>query len=58
MNTYFNNNVNKESLSLLAAMALLIAAIATKLRPTVDEQVPEGYEDASGFHFGSPRLKD
>lgn len=51
-----DNSINKTSVSLLAMAALVIAAIAAKVRASVDAQAPEGYEDESGFHFGSPPL--
>jgi hypothetical protein len=57
MNTCIENGVNKESLSFMAMAVLIIAAIAAKLRPSVEAQAPEGYEDASGFHFGSSRTE-
>jgi hypothetical protein len=49
-----DNSINKTSVSLLAMAALVIAAIAAKIRASVEAQAPEGYEDESGFHFGSP----
>ena len=58
MNTYINNGVNKESASLLAMAALIIAAMAAWIRPTVEAEAPEGYEDASGFHLGPPSMRD
>jgi hypothetical protein len=54
MNTGMDNNMNKASISLLAMATLVIAAIAAKIRATAEAQAPEGYEDATGFHFGSP----
>jgi hypothetical protein len=53
-----DNSVNKASISLLAMAALLIAAIAAKVRASIEAQAPEGYEDATGFHFGSPNFED
>jgi hypothetical protein len=58
MSAGMDNNVNKASISLLAMTALVVAAIAAKLRATVDAQAPEGYEDASGFHFGAPNIEE
>jgi hypothetical protein len=59
MHTGMDNSMNKEaSVSLLAMATLVIAAIAAKLRATAEAQAPEGYEDATGFHFGSPDYKD
>jgi len=48
-----DNNMNKASFSLLAIAALVIAAIAAKIRATAEGQAPVGYEDATGFHFGT-----
>jgi hypothetical protein len=56
MKTVMDNNINKASISLLAMATLVIAAIAAKIRATAEAQAPEGYEDATGFHFGSPTL--
>jgi hypothetical protein len=53
MKTVMDNNFNKASVSLLAMAALVIAAIAAKVRATVDAQAPVGYEDETGFHFGT-----
>jgi len=53
-----DNSVNKASVSLLALAALLLAAIAAKVRASIEAQAPEGYEDATGFHFGSPNFED
>jgi hypothetical protein len=54
MKIVMDNNVNKASVSLLAMAALVIAAVAAKVRATVDSQAPVGYEDENGFHFGNP----
>jgi hypothetical protein len=53
-----DNDINKTSVSLLAMATLVIAAIAAKIRATAEAQAPEGYEDATGFHFGAPSFKD
>jgi hypothetical protein len=53
-----DNSVNKASIPLLAIAALVMAAIAAKVRATVDSQAPEGYEDATGFHFGSQTFEE
>jgi hypothetical protein len=53
MNAGMDNSINKASVSLLAMATLVIAAIAAKIRATAEAQAPEGYEDATGFHFGS-----
>jgi hypothetical protein len=54
MKIVMDNNINKASVSLLAMAALVCAAIAAKVRATVDSQAPVGYEDEEGFHFGNP----
>ncbi|HEY3864207.1 MAG TPA: hypothetical protein VGO59_20240 [Verrucomicrobiae bacterium] len=54
MKVVVDNTINKASVSLLAMATIVIAAIAAKIRATAKAQAPEGYEDASGFHFGSP----
>jgi len=53
-----DNNINKASISLLAMATLVIAAIAAKIRASAEAQAPEGYEDATGFHFGHPNFKE
>jgi hypothetical protein len=50
--------VNKASVPFLALAMLVIAAIAAKIRASINAQVPEGYEDETGFHFGTPDLKN
>jgi hypothetical protein len=42
----------------LESLILGMCAIAAKIRARAEALVPEGYEDATGFHFGSPNLKD
>jgi hypothetical protein len=46
-----DNSINKASVSVLALAALVIAAIAAKIRASVEAQAPVGYEDETGFHF-------
>ncbi len=58
LNARMDNNINKASVSLLAMATLVIAAIAAKIRATAEAQVPEGYEDATGFHFGSQKSQN
>jgi hypothetical protein len=58
MNAGMDNSVNKASVSLLAMTTLIIAAIAAKIRASAEAQAPEGYEDATGFHFGTPNAED
>jgi hypothetical protein len=58
MSIGMDNNMNKASFSLLAMATLVIAAIAAKIRATAAAQAPEGYEDATGFHFGHPGFEE
>jgi|HubBroStandDraft_1064217.scaffolds.fasta_scaffold1102478_1 hypothetical protein len=58
MDIGMDNSVNKASISLLAMATLVIAAIYAKIRATAEAQAPEGYEDATGFHFGSPNFEE
>jgi hypothetical protein len=53
-----DNSMNKASVSLLAMATLVIAAIAAKIRASAEAQAPEGYEDATGFHFGHPNFEE
>jgi hypothetical protein len=54
-----DTTINKAATVTLMTMAtMLISSIAAKMRATVDAQVPEGYEDESGFHFGTPDYRD
>jgi hypothetical protein len=53
-----DNSVNKATFSILAIATLVMAAIAAKVRATVNAQLPEGYEDESGFHFGAPDINN
>lgn len=52
-----DNTLNKATLSLLSIATLIMAAIAAKVRATVDAQAPVGYEDEEGFHFGNPNFR-
>jgi hypothetical protein len=36
---------------------LMIAALAAKIRASIESAAPEGYEDENGFHLGSRDLK-
>jgi hypothetical protein len=53
-----DGTMNKTTFSLLAMASLVIATIASKVRAVIDVQLPEGYEDESGFHPGSPTFKN
>lgn len=37
----------------LAVLTVLFAGILAKMRAAYEKQVPLGYEDENGFHFGS-----
>lgn len=49
-----DSTLNKASVPFLTIFMVIIAAIAAKVRSAYDAQVPEGYEDEAGFHFGRP----
>ena len=53
-----DSTINKASVPFLAIAMVIIAAIAAKVRATINAQVPEGYEDETGFHFGTPDFKN
>jgi hypothetical protein len=57
MNTFIDHGVNKGTVSLIAMVALVMAAFAAKFRRALESEAPEGYEDASGFHLGSSNFK-
>ena len=58
MNPGMDNSINKASVPILAMATFVIAAIAAKIRAAAESQAPEGYEDATGFHFGTPNFED
>jgi hypothetical protein len=53
-----DSTINKASVPFLTIVMVVIAAVAAKIRATANAQVPEGYEDETGFHFGSPDFKN
>jgi hypothetical protein len=55
VNAAVDNTTKKPSVSLLALTTLVIAVTAAKIRAAAEAQVPEGYEDATGFHYSHPR---
>jgi hypothetical protein len=57
MTDYMDATMNKARFSPLAVAIVVMAETAAKARAIVDAQVPEGYEDESGFHFGAPIFK-
>jgi len=38
----------------MIAVNLLLVGILAKLRATLNNRVPVGYQDETGFHFGVP----
>ena len=44
--------------SLMTLATVIIAAIGARIRAAVDAQIPEGYEDDKGFHFGPPNFRN
>jgi hypothetical protein len=49
--------INKASVPFFTVVMMVIAALAAKVRASVNAQMPEGYEDETGFHFGQPDFK-
>ena len=47
----YESMTNKTSFYVMA-FTVLFAAIAAKLRAAYEKQVPVGYQDETGFHFG------
>jgi hypothetical protein len=43
--------MTKTSISVVA-LTLLFGGIMARLRTTIEKQVPLGYQDEHGFHFG------
>lgn len=58
MTDCMDDTINRPTFSPLAMATMVIGAIAAKVRAAVDAQVPEGFEDESGFHFGTPTFKN
>ena len=52
-----DNNVNKVTVSLLAVVSVVVTAIIGGIHGVFSTQVPVGYEDESGFHFGTPSFE-
>jgi hypothetical protein len=53
-----DGTMNKTTFSLLAMASLVPATVTSKARAVVAAQLPEGYEDESGFHFATPTFKN
>jgi len=52
MTINMDSSVNRLSDSLLTVATLIITTIVAKVRCTAKAEIPEGYEDATGFHLG------
>ena len=53
------SQTHKMSASLLAMAECVVAAILAKVRAVTHLfEIPDGYEDTTGFHFGSPDAKE
>jgi hypothetical protein len=52
-----DDTINRATCSPLAPATMILREILAKVCAAVAAQVPEGYEDESGFHFGAPILK-
>ena len=44
--------------SVLSTVPMVIGVTVTRVLAKIDAQVPEGYEDESGFHFGVAPFKN
>jgi hypothetical protein len=53
-----DDTINGAMFSPLSIATTVIGTIAAKVRTIVDEQVPDGHEDESGFHYGAPTFKN
>jgi len=53
MTNCMEDTINGAMSSPLSIATTVIGTIAAKVRTIVDEQVPEGHEDESGFHYGA-----
>jgi len=40
----------------MSIASLIFAAVAAKVRATIEAQAPIGYEDESGFHYGEQEM--
>jgi hypothetical protein len=49
--------MNKTSSLYAVAITLLVAGIMARIRAAVEKQVPVGYQDESGFHWGTESAK-
>jgi hypothetical protein len=47
------DTISRPVFSLLSIATTVIGTVAAKVRTIVDEHVPEGHEDESGFHYGA-----
>jgi hypothetical protein len=52
------DTISRPVFSPLSIATTVIGTIAAKVRTIVDEQVPEGHEDESGFHYGAATFEN
>jgi hypothetical protein len=50
--------MQKTSYYIVSHLALIVSAISAKLHAAMDNLVPVGYQDESGFHTGVKRSSD
>lgn len=48
--------MNKTSSLYVVAITFLVAGILARVRAAAEKQVPVGYQDESGFHWGAEPL--
>jgi hypothetical protein len=49
--------MNKTSSLYAVAITFLVAAILARVRAAVEKQMPVGYQDENGFHWGNEPVK-
>lgn len=58
MTINMDSSINRASDSVLTVATLIVTALAAKIRSAAKVEIPEGYEDATGFHIGDPRFSE
>jgi hypothetical protein len=47
-----DSHINRAHGTVFAIAAMIVLAIIAKIRSLVKAEMPEGYEDSTGFHIG------
>jgi hypothetical protein len=56
MSIHMDSSTNRALEAFLAVLTLVVTVIAAKILSAAEAEIPEGYEDATGFHVGQPRF--